>query len=154
MKPSRTAAKISQKIKAANSVPEGAVKRGGSGKLLSSQYASSRAAACLPDAPAKNGAQIFTAVSNLSLIGIQGAPLPQLGDVVSIEWEDAWTESAQYYTFDSIAEAESCICQSVGFLIRNDEVGVTIAREGAPDGRFRGIQHIPRSMVRAARILN
>lgn len=117
------------------------------------KYPASRATVGLSDCPVQANTGIARAFG-AALMDVKAERMPQLGDVVSVEWEDAWTEGGQYYTFESIADEESCICQSVGFLIRNDEVGITIAREGARDGRFRGVQHIPRSMVRLARVLN
>lgn len=74
--------------------------------------------------------------------------------VVEITWEDAWSENG-YYTLDSISKEKPYMTYSYGLVIRDDESGVTIAREKFnQDSRFRSVQHIPRGMITKVRILS
>jgi hypothetical protein len=80
----------------------------------------------------------------------------KLGDIVDITWEDAWADSKNYYTVESIKDEKPYIGHTIGKVIRHDKHGTTIAQEygfgeRAPD--YRRIHHVPRSMVRKIKVL-
>lgn len=66
-------------------------------------------------------------------------------NLICVIWDDAHGDSVM---FD-----EQDVCHkpyrftSVGFLVRSDEVGISIAGEIGEDGRFRDHAFIPRAMV-------
>ena len=60
-------------------------------------------------------------------------------------WDDAHGDQSM---FDEISmDHKPYRFTSVGFLIRSDVVGVSLAREIGEDGKFRDHEFIPRAMV-------
>ncbi len=71
---------------------------------------------------------------------------------VLVTWEDAWSDSDNYYRLDSIAKEKPFICHSIGHVIQHDRSGITLAMEFF-NKRYRKVQHIPRQMVRKVKVL-
>ncbi len=75
--------------------------------------------------------------------------------VVLVTWEDAWA-NREYWSLDSIDKSGPLIEKSVGYCIRNNKSGVTVAREFCGGGgvqEWRCVQHIPRAMIRNVQVL-
>jgi hypothetical protein len=76
--------------------------------------------------------------------------------VVSIVWEDAWSD-AGYFSKESAVNEPPCFITSVGILIENNDNGATIACELFHDtdkfDRYRKVQHIPKSIIREFEVL-
>lgn len=67
---------------------------------------------------------------------------------VLVEWDDAWKSSTDDTTFEDAGDSHKPIrCSTVGWLLRDNEVGVQIANECSPNGTYRGRTFILRSMV-------
>ena len=80
----------------------------------------------------------------------------KLGDIVDITWEDAWADSQNYYTVDSINSESPYIGHTVGKVIRHNKYGTTIAQEygfGSRVDDFRRVHHVPKAMVRKIKVL-
>ena len=66
---------------------------------------------------------------------------------VEIEWLDAWADSVTAVTVQDIQDShkpERIVTR--GWLLRQDEIGVSIANEICGDGSFRGRTFVPASM--------
>ena len=80
-----------------------------------------------------------------------------VGDVVAIEWDDAWAEFGQA-KLEGLADY--CIVTTFGILIRDSRDVVSIAWERMGDEdepvektEYRSVTNIPRGMVRSIRVL-
>lgn len=71
----------------------------------------------------------------------------KLGDVVSVEWFDAWCDQGQTRVADW---ANDCPVTTYGVLMRRGLV-VTVVSEELPDGEYRTSTHIPAAMVKRIR---
>ena len=72
---------------------------------------------------------------------------------VIITWEDAWSNNKAYFNPKSIIEEGPCMVTSIGFVIRDNKAGISLAHEDFGSDEYRSIQHIPRAMIRKIRIL-
>lgn len=63
--------------------------------------------------------------------------------LVTVHWHDAWMD-------DSILDLDknSYLVKTVGWLLRDDDIMVVVAAEKQPDGGYRAVTHIPRSIVK------
>ena len=69
---------------------------------------------------------------------------------VVVTWNDAYGDAMQQVWAGDELNHRPVVVQSVGFLIREDEIGVTIFQDYIDDSgepAFRGKQFIPRGMV-------
>ncbi len=66
--------------------------------------------------------------------------------IACVVWDDAHSTSVLFEPHE--AEHKPYRFTSLGFLIRSDAVGVSLAGEIGEDGRFRDHTFIPRAMVR------
>jgi hypothetical protein len=79
--------------------------------------------------------------------------MKNLKKVVLVEWIDAWSDTA-YNTQREIDEHGAYMCYNVGFVLRDDDLGITMTRELSPDrSNFRYINHIPRAMIQSVTVL-
>jgi hypothetical protein len=75
---------------------------------------------------------------------------------VAVEWKDAHQSARTAWR--PLGEAEDyhdlpCICSSVGFLVKRDKKGLTLAMSMSDEGLLCGLWHIPAGMVRSVRRL-
>lgn len=66
--------------------------------------------------------------------------------VVVVTWHDAHETSGDFATAADIDHTPKTQ-HTVGFLLRSDRVGVTIATERSDDGGYRTTNFIPRGMI-------
>lgn len=66
--------------------------------------------------------------------------------VVRVKWTDAHGNALSVYESHEVPHAPA-IVWTYGVLIREDEIGVTIANEVFEAGSFRGVTFIPRGMI-------
>lgn len=74
---------------------------------------------------------------------------PKAGDIVAVEWIDAWCDEQETREHDW---KDSCVVTTYGVLRRNGDV-VTVVSEPFKDGVGRSTTHIPRPLVRRVRRL-
>lgn len=74
---------------------------------------------------------------------------PKVGDIVAVEWSDAWFDQDETTAADW---KDNMNMTTHGVLARDGEV-VTVVGEPADDGRGRATTHIPRAIVRRIRVL-
>lgn len=65
--------------------------------------------------------------------------------LICVVWDDAHGDSVMFDEHD--VQHKPYRFTSVGFLVRSDEVGISIAGEIGEDGRLRDHAFIPRAMV-------
>lgn len=65
--------------------------------------------------------------------------------IICVVWNDAHGDTAMFDASDVCHKAYQFT--SIGFLVRSDEIGVSMAREIGEDGRYRDHGFIPRAMV-------
>lgn len=74
--------------------------------------------------------------------------------LVLVEWWDAW---ADHGDADPNETLHPMLCNTVGFLVKRDRLGVTLAQDGGPnhDGKweYRGRFFVPIKMVKRVRRL-
>ena len=75
--------------------------------------------------------------------------------LVQITWNDAYSPSAgDVINTDNIKELHTTmLINTVGWELRNDEAGVTLAAESCGDGDYRGGTFIPKAMVESRQVL-
>jgi hypothetical protein len=72
--------------------------------------------------------------------------------LVLVRWRDAWFDPEQLGSEDWRADYP---VQTVGFLVRNDSVVVSVAQEVLPDGDgYRAVTHIPAAIVTSITVLS
>jgi len=73
-----------------------------------------------------------------------------------VQWLDAWQDQENFSTAHGIAATHTPLqVETLGWLIQDDEVGISIANEQSnEDGKatFRGRTFIPRGMVKSVTI--
>lgn len=67
--------------------------------------------------------------------------------LVIVEWHDAWTNELGVTIEDVGASHKPMRVQTIGWLLKDDDVGVSLANEHFDDGSYRGRTFILRSMV-------
>lgn len=60
-------------------------------------------------------------------------------------WDDAHGDTAMFSEEDVVHKPYRF--ESIGFLVRSDAVGVSLAREVGEDGRFRDHEFVPRVLI-------
>lgn len=65
--------------------------------------------------------------------------------IIGVEWEDAHGSDGTISAHE--IDHRPYVFTTVGFLVRSDEVGVSVASEQGQDGKFRDITFVPRKMV-------
>jgi hypothetical protein len=72
--------------------------------------------------------------------------------LVLVKWRDAWFDPEQLGAEDWRADYP---VQTVGFLVRNDGVVVSVAQEVLPDGDgYRAVTHIPAAIITSITVLS
>lgn len=74
---------------------------------------------------------------------------PRLGDIVAVEWLDAWCDQDETNPADWRDEKRAT---TYGVLRRNGDV-VSVVSEPFADGDNRSTTHIPRAIVQRIRVL-
>lgn len=73
--------------------------------------------------------------------------------LVIVEWLDAWQDQDNFATAHGITSTHAPMpVQTIGWLIHDDEVGVSVANEASTeDGSdvFRGRTFVPRAMIKS-----
>lgn len=67
--------------------------------------------------------------------------------LVIVEWNDAWTNEMGVTVEDVRASHKPMVVHTIGWLLLDDEIGVSLANEHFDDGSYRGRTFILRSMV-------
>ena len=75
----------------------------------------------------------------------------QLGSLVEVEWEDAWSDDEATTELGQAPEHRPYNITLTGYLVFSDADGVMVAREKLADGRYRSVQYLPKEMVRDIR---
>lgn len=65
--------------------------------------------------------------------------------IVGCSWNDAHGSDGTISAHE--VDHKPYVYTTVGFLVRSDDIGVSIASEQSEDGKFRDITFIPRNMV-------
>ncbi len=73
---------------------------------------------------------------------------------VIVVWADAWGEDKQVET--AVVDHHPVMTQTIGFLVKADEVGITVSMDSYPDTpeEVRNTAFIPRGMIREVIHLN
>lgn len=73
--------------------------------------------------------------------------------LVIVQWDDAWQDQENFATAHGIIATHAPLpVETIGWLIQDDDVGISIANEqSTDDGQpvFRGRTFVPRAMVRS-----
>ena len=73
---------------------------------------------------------------------------------IHVKWEDAYGEHNAHWTQREIDEEQPLIMHLVGICVLNNKTGITVAQEkNTTTGRYRGIHHVPKAMIRKVTIL-
>ena len=72
--------------------------------------------------------------------------------LVIVQWADAWTNEMSVTLEDAKASHKPMAVETIGWLLVDDEVGVSLANEHFDDGSYRGRTFILRSMVRSVTV--
>lgn len=74
-------------------------------------------------------------------------------DFVEVVWNDAWQDTENFQSAHGITLTHKpLVVKTLGWLVVDDEVGVSVANERSQDGdgeTFRGRSFIPRAMVQS-----
>jgi len=65
--------------------------------------------------------------------------------IIGVEWEDAHGSDGTISAHE--IDHKPYVYTTVGFLVRSDEIGVSVAFEQGEDGKFRDITFVPRKMI-------
>ncbi len=70
--------------------------------------------------------------------------------LVLVEWDDAWADATTAVTEKDVGDSHRAeVIRTLGWLLRDDEIGISVAAEYCADGSYRGRSFIPRGMVRS-----
>jgi hypothetical protein len=78
--------------------------------------------------------------------GAGGALYAMTKALVVVKWSDAHGNTLSAFSEHEIPHAAVEV-QSVGWLLRDDEKGVSIAAEYCGDATWRGVSFVPRGMI-------
>lgn len=67
--------------------------------------------------------------------------------LVIVVWNDAWTNEMGVTLEDVRASHKPMVVRTIGWLLLDDDIGVSLANEHFDDGSYRGRTFILRSMV-------
>lgn len=86
------------------------------------------------------------------------AKVDNVGKIVEVRWEDAWTQAGQEYTVKEAAAEPPIYCTIYGIVVKDDKDAITLAqgkfdKDGWMEGGYRQLWSIPRGMVRKVRVL-
>ena len=73
--------------------------------------------------------------------------------LVKITWQDAHASTTVAYADHEIPHAAMEI-QTVGWLLKEDEAGVSVANEFCSDATYRGYTFVPRGMIKSVQLLD
>ena len=73
----------------------------------------------------------------------------RIGDLVRVEWQDAWVDHDESEVRDW---KDAMPVSTLGYLLRDRPV-VSVAAERLPDGKYRCVTHIPRSIVEKVEVI-
>lgn len=65
--------------------------------------------------------------------------------ITIVRWEDAHGSDGTISAHE--VDHKPYVFSTVGYLVRSDEIGVSVASEQGEDGKFRDVTFIPRKMV-------
>lgn len=79
--------------------------------------------------------------------------------LVLIKWDDAWADTDNFSTLHGMQQTHKpMVIQSLGWLLQDDEVGISICNERSTDEEghetYRGRTFIPRGMIRSVTPFN
>lgn len=81
-----------------------------------------------------------------------------LVSLVEVVWEDAWVSGTESTTLtDAHLRHRASVTQTVGWLLLDNEIGVSLANERCLDEgeeEYRGRTFIPRSLIRSVNQVN
>lgn len=66
--------------------------------------------------------------------------------LVALKWNDAHGSATESYSENDIPH-EPLLMTTYGLLLRDDDVGVSVANEECGDGTYRGYTFVPRPLV-------
>lgn len=64
---------------------------------------------------------------------------------VEVRWNDAHGSDGTIFAYE--VDHKPYIFTTLGYLVRSDEIGISLASEVGQDGKFRDVTFIPREMV-------
>lgn len=65
--------------------------------------------------------------------------------IIGVTWNDAHGSDGTIFAHE--VDHKPYVYTTVGWLVRSDEIGVSVASEQGEDGKFRDVTFIPRNMV-------
>lgn len=69
--------------------------------------------------------------------------------LVIVTWNDAWGNAHEDVNPQDVAEGHKpTVMQTVGWLLREDDLGVSLFVERAVEGSYRGRTFIPKAMIK------
>lgn len=68
--------------------------------------------------------------------------------IFEVVWSDAWFDRDESEPSQWL---DKYLVHSIGFLVRDDELVLSLAGEILPDGQYRSVTHVPRNMVVSAK---
>ena len=69
---------------------------------------------------------------------------------VIIEWDDAWADATTAVTLKDVGDSHRPeVIKTTGWLLKEDEAGVSLANEVCGDGSYRGRTFILKAMIRS-----
>lgn len=75
-------------------------------------------------------------------------------DLYAVTWDDAHRDPGHYTVEDAIKEVHKPWRYIwIGILVKSDAIGITLAREVDENDEFRGLDFVPRALVREERLL-
>ena len=70
--------------------------------------------------------------------------------LVLVEWDDAWADATAAVTERDVGDSHKAeVIRTLGWLLKEDDKGVSVAAEYCADGSYRGRSFIPRGMIRS-----
>jgi hypothetical protein len=77
----------------------------------------------------------------------------ELGTLIFVEWEDAWSDDIHWLTLPEARESQvkPLMTGTIGWVVRADDDHVVIAQNQNANGQYSCFMTIPTGMVRSAR---
>ena len=68
--------------------------------------------------------------------------------LILVEWLDAWADATAAITERDVGDSHKPeVIRTLGWLLKEDEAGISLACEYCADGSYRGRSFIPKGMV-------
>lgn len=68
---------------------------------------------------------------------------------ILLSWDDAWVDGTATVTLKDVGETHKPeVIETAGWLLKADDMGVSLANERCADGSYRGRTFVPKAMVR------